>query len=609
MYTVVEPSPTHTGSRNIMTASPSSTLFSANNSGPGLISTSSPNSISFYDRSLRSPLQSVSSMHHNSSHLSNEPNPPPIPLSPPLQLANPNKQSLSTDVIIKSSPSPIPTPGITTMESNPREDDTVNFTSSSCLYNLDTVQTSIDSSTVVRTDHILRHPNMYPQNSSGAETQANQTTMDINTTSDIPTSLLMTSDYGNHYNLNSGGTRASSIDDSLSHISSNQYSSRYSNTNPLDLQDHQKRINNNNTLVSGYPNPNSTAAAFTPSPSSDSHCESPTTPKMHSLTTGGGKDSALLCSLNGNDKHLVGRTAGDERDILSPIGMNASMIPPPYHMAGSPTTGSYMGGGSMVDIGIGKSHHSSIHTKTPQGKNGLDNGSSTSLTPPNSATHLRKDCSGSYGSSHLNQIPTMDNDTDEIMLEVSTASAGINDSFTHYGSETQESNLGMTKRMNYTSPSMAGTTTGSSTMYPKSSASTATPPLTTGSSRTTGGGMTRGGNFVFSDEQIDCISDSLQQRRDYRMLENFLSEYSSHELSGSSSSNSTNGRTSNGNSESVVRGMAAVAYENGNYRDLYQIIESRDFNPVHHEELQQLWYDAHYKEAEGVRGRPLGKFF
>ena len=55
--------------------------------------------------------------------------------------------------------------------------------------------------------------------------------------------------------------------------------------------------------------------------------------------------------------------------------------------------------------------------------------------------------------------------------------------------------------------------------------------------------------------------------------------------------------------------MAAVAFENGNYRDLYQIIESRDFNPVHHEELQQLWYDAHYKEAEGVRGRPLGKFF
>ena len=50
-----------------------------------------------------------------------------------------------------------------------------------------------------------------------------------------------------------------------------------------------------------------------------------------------------------------------------------------------------------------------------------------------------------------------------------------------------------------------------------------------------------------------------------------------------------------------------MAFENENFRELYSIIESREFSPQHHMQLQDLWYRAHYKEAEGVRGRPLGK--
>ena len=56
-----------------------------------------------------------------------------------------------------------------------------------------------------------------------------------------------------------------------------------------------------------------------------------------------------------------------------------------------------------------------------------------------------------------------------------------------------------------------------------------------------------------------------------------------------------------------MQGKAAVAFENENYRELYSIIESREFSPAHHMQLQDLWYRAHYKEAESVRGRPLGK--
>ena len=317
---------------------------------------------------------------------------------------------------------------------------------------------------------------------------------------------------------------------------------------------------------------------------------------MHTLPSAT-KESTLLCTINGSDRQLEG--CSDERDILSPSAINTSLIPP-YHLVGSPSTTNY----TMVDIGMDKNHLTTeAQTKITQGKNGhiIDNGSSTSLTPPNSATHLRKDCSGSYGSSHLSHLPEMTNN-DELMLDVSSASTAVTETYSNYGNQTLESNLGLGKRMSYASPTMPGTTTGNSNLYSKTSS--LSPPSAPVGSRA-GNGVHRDGHFVFTNEQIDCISDSLQQRRDYRMLENFLQEYSSTNISVSASSNNTSGK--NANSESVVRGLAAVAYENGNYRELYQIIESRDFDPAHHEELQRIWYEAHYKEAEGIRGRPLGK--
>ena len=607
MYTALEPSPAQAVKSNIMMANTSSTLCSSKNSGSGLVSTNSPSNLSFYDRPLRSPLQSVHTAHHlsNQNHSSSNPNPPPIPLSPPIHLTSSSTNSLNPDLVIKSSPSPVPTPGMVTSESVSREDESDNFTSSSCLYNLDTVQTTVGSPASARTDQLLRASNnIYLQNCGG---NTPQTSMDINASSDIPSSLLMPSEYNNHYSLSGHRT---SVEDQSSQLSNHHYPSRFStlhpNTNPLDLHEHQKRINNNNNLVREYNvvPPSSSAAAFTPSPSSDSHCESPTTPKMHSLSSGT-KETALLCSINGNGRHLGPRDdlgPHDEREMLSPSAINTNLI----QSYQSTTATNFMGGG-MVDIGVGKGSLSTIHSKNPTGKNGhgMDNGSSTSLTPPNSATHLRKDCSGGYVTSHLTHIPTMSNN-DELMLDVSEASNVVSESFANFGNQQLDSSLGMSKRMSYASPTMPGTTTGNSTLYSKSTTSSLSPVSASVSTRV-GSDLQRGGNFVFTNEQIDCISDSLQQRRDYRMLENFLHEYSSNDLSGSSASNNSTTKNGNGNSESVVRGMAAVAYENGNYRELYQIIESRDFDPAHHEELQRIWYEAHYKEAEGVRGRPLGK--
>ena len=58
--------------------------------------------------------------------------------------------------------------------------------------------------------------------------------------------------------------------------------------------------------------------------------------------------------------------------------------------------------------------------------------------------------------------------------------------------------------------------------------------------------------------------------------------------------------------EPVVRARALVAYHTGNFRDLYHIIESHKFTKASHTKLQALWLEAHYQEAERLRGRPLG---
>ena len=58
--------------------------------------------------------------------------------------------------------------------------------------------------------------------------------------------------------------------------------------------------------------------------------------------------------------------------------------------------------------------------------------------------------------------------------------------------------------------------------------------------------------------------------------------------------------------ESVLRSRAIVAYHTGNFRDLYHILENHRFGRESHSKLQLMWLEAHYVEAERMRGRPLG---
>ncbi|KAJ8890047.1 hypothetical protein PR048_009553 [Dryococelus australis] len=59
-------------------------------------------------------------------------------------------------------------------------------------------------------------------------------------------------------------------------------------------------------------------------------------------------------------------------------------------------------------------------------------------------------------------------------------------------------------------------------------------------------------------------------------------------------------------SEAVLRARAIVSFHSGNFRDLYAILEHHKFTKESHGKLQAMWLEAHYQEAEKLRGRPLG---
>uniref|UniRef100_A0A1I8JMT5 SIX1_SD domain-containing protein n=1 Tax=Macrostomum lignano TaxID=282301 RepID=A0A1I8JMT5_9PLAT len=55
--------------------------------------------------------------------------------------------------------------------------------------------------------------------------------------------------------------------------------------------------------------------------------------------------------------------------------------------------------------------------------------------------------------------------------------------------------------------------------------------------------------------------------------------------------------------EAVIRGRAVVAFHAGNLPErLYQLMEMHQFSKTSHAKLQTMWLEAHYLEAEKLRG-------
>ena len=101
-----------------------------------------------------------------------------------------------------------------------------------------------------------------------------------------------------------------------------------------------------------------------------------------------------------------------------------------------------------------------------------------------------------------------------------------------------------------------------------------------------------GKTMTFSPEQVACVCEALTQSGNIDRLARFLWSLPPNELLRGS--------------EAVLKARATVAFHRGNFRELYAIMESHTFDGTNHNVLQQMWYKAHYMEAEKIRGRPLG---
>ncbi|KAI3386081.1 hypothetical protein SNEBB_001049 [Seison nebaliae] len=99
-------------------------------------------------------------------------------------------------------------------------------------------------------------------------------------------------------------------------------------------------------------------------------------------------------------------------------------------------------------------------------------------------------------------------------------------------------------------------------------------------------------DFKFTPYQVGCVCEVLERSGKIDQLQRFL--WALPQLENIQQD------------EIIMKSKALVAFHRENYRDLYRILESRQFSPKYHSQLQQLWLKAHYAEAERSRGRPLG---
>jgi len=99
--------------------------------------------------------------------------------------------------------------------------------------------------------------------------------------------------------------------------------------------------------------------------------------------------------------------------------------------------------------------------------------------------------------------------------------------------------------------------------------------------------------FQFTQEQVACVCEVLQQVGDINRLGRFLWSLPANVEAIQ-------------NNESVLKAKALLYFHNGEFKQLYKLLEQHNFSPASHGKLQELWLNAHYIEAEKFRGKPLG---
>ncbi|XP_055299378.1 protein sine oculis-like [Sitodiplosis mosellana] len=99
-------------------------------------------------------------------------------------------------------------------------------------------------------------------------------------------------------------------------------------------------------------------------------------------------------------------------------------------------------------------------------------------------------------------------------------------------------------------------------------------------------------NFIFTQEQVECVCEVLQHSGNIERLGRFLWSLPPCDKLQLN--------------ESVLKAKASVAFHRGHFKELYHLLEHHQFSMQNHAKLQNLWLKAHYIEAEKLRGRPLG---
>lgn len=194
------------------------------------------------------------------------------------------------------------------------------------------------------------------------------------------------------------------------------------------------------------------------------------------------------------------------------------------------------------------------------------------LPPLDPDSIWRPDLQTSFGGGHQTSWTRLD-------LGLSNGTSSLTSAGSSTSRLTELMSVGLSGGMS--SSSRGGSSGGSVTTGGSSSIGASSSTLGTGSKA-----------CRYTLEQVACLCEALQQARNLDRLARFLWSLPPGDLL----------RTD----ETVLRAQAAVAFHRENYKELYGILESHNFDSKYHNELQQMWYKAHYREAEKIRGRPLG---
>ncbi|XP_034294058.1 homeobox protein SIX5 [Pantherophis guttatus] len=141
-------------------------------------------------------------------------------------------------------------------------------------------------------------------------------------------------------------------------------------------------------------------------------------------------------------------------------------------------------------------------------------------------------------------------------------------------------------------PAPSGAEPGAAPPAAAAAASPPPPAAAAGAAPAPAAGLPR-----FSAEQVSCVCEALLQAGDPGRLGRFLGSLPAEEASRLEAS---------GSGESLAKARALLAFERGDFGELYRLVQSRPFGAPHHPFLQDLYLRARYREAEAARGRALG---